>query len=503
MGLKSHSGAILNSNLASSFMGGGQIEMSRVALRIGQIIEVLYSDNPQNYSKTAVEYNVLVNEDDQVKMIYRNCRAIDNFGSENNFNEVLFQPSTYSTKGSPDIKEQYQYQNGAIVIIGFINNSKINAVILAGVQHPALQNQIVTTNVAPFEGTGSSTSRDDLLKELPILYPGSLTPPNQETSGSTSTSTTGTTSSTSGATLPATPSTPAVPAPSLASLIASLNSLNSSMMFSPEAMSLKLPALIAPPTSMESLMTRPDAVGAAKTALQSRVASAQIKTNIINPLPTTTTTTSTSASSSSDTATDNDGQRILGEFNGFRWNINPLGEFTAVFQGLKDDKGNIPNTDIQPTIMKFNKDGEFFIIDNLDQEIKISRKDWQITISDGQKIPNKITIDRLFNRITIESPLDVQVISPNYIGSHDRAMLTGQEVKLGGQDAKQQVILGNDFMILFNALVTAFLGHTHPVTSAPGTTGPTTSTADKMTNSQHLSQNVKVDHVFSGKPDLS
>ena len=373
------SGAIICSNLVDTSLGEGPVELSDSVLRIGQIIDVLYVNDPRNISRRSVEYNVLVNENNQSVLIYKNCRTIDGFGNDINFKETVLNPTTAGKKGAPDLKEQFPYKNGAMVIVGFINDFKESGVILACIQHPYINTTKLTNNVT--ELVSYSPSIDESLRELPTLQPGS------------------------------------------------------------------------------------------KSANQG----------------------------------SNQGQRILGEFNGVRWNINQEGEFTVIFQGVKDTSGNINDPSKQPTILKINKEGEFFIIDNLDQEIKISRKDEAITITDGKVDPNVITIDRKNDHITVKSAKTVQLIAPEVDIAANTSIVTGESVKLGGKDANQQIILGNDFMKLFNAFVTVFLSHKHSgVTSGLSITGaldPTSTKPDKMTNSQHLSQNVKVDKNFSGKPD--
>ena len=390
--MENPSGEIINSNLINDSMGEMPMSISSSALKIGQIVEVLYINHPRNLYKTAVEYDVLVNEGFQCRMLYKNCRTSDALGDERNFSETVLTSTTDSQRGNKGLTEVYEYKNGAMVVIGFINDFKTSGVILCGFQHPAINRSSQQASIPAIDS--ASPSIDDRLKELPTLTPGSKAPPSQ------------------------------------------------------------------------------------------------------------------SQNTTSVGATDNDGQRILGEFNGVRWNVNPLGELTIVFQGLKNTKGNLTAPTLQPTIIKINKDGEFFVIDNLDQEIKISRKDEAITITDGKVDPNIITIDRKNDHITVKSVKTVQVVAPEVDLVADTSIITGTAVKLGGKDAKQQAVLGNEFMKLYNALVSAFLSHTHNVGALPSippafiTTLPTLSTADTMTSPKHLSQNVKIDKSFSGKPDL-
>jgi hypothetical protein len=86
-----------------------------------------------------------------------------------------------------------------------------------------------------------------------------------------------------------------------------------------------------------------------------------------------------------------DGQRILGEFNGLRWNINKDGELTVMFQGVKNKDGKLTNN-AGISVLKFNSSGEVIILDKEDQEIKISPADKMITIDSGSG--HKIEIDK-------------------------------------------------------------------------------------------------------------
>ena len=95
-----------------------------------------------------------------------------------------------------------------------------------------------------------------------------------------------------------------------------------------------------------------------------------------------------------------DGRRILGEFKGLRWSINKDGEFTVMYQGPKDDKGSNTFLDT-PSLIKFNKEGDIFLLDSLDQEIKIDHADKKILISSGNG--DKIEIDRESSSINIEA----------------------------------------------------------------------------------------------------
>jgi len=367
---ETESGAILTSNFKQgkkpSLLAG---KNSNVRLLVGQIVNVLYTDSPDNYSKQHVEYDILINDHDIADVRYTNCRALDTFGDDNNFEEKVLQPITDGKRGDKSDNEDYQYKNGAMVLVGFIDGHKHSPVILGGLQHPSINPRLNEASAV----ASKSSSIDDRLKELPQLQPGAESSP------------------------------------------------------------------------------------------------------------------------------DNDGQRILGEYNGLRWNINKHGELTIVFQGAKDEKGNLKDASAQPTIVKINKDGEIFIIDNLDQEIKISRVDQKITINDGQDEPNIITIDRANNKINVKSPSKIELNAPVIHGAHDEVITSGKDVKLGGKGANQQAVLGNIFLALFNDTV-AKLNAAIGVINAQHAAG--LSTASTMSANKHLSANVKVDTKFSGKPDV-
>lgn len=353
---KFDSGAILNSNLS---VGNEQTDAgmrSMNGLTAGQVVEVIYVDDPRNRSKQFTEYNVLITEDKHTTSLYSNCRALDSFGGENNFCEAVYQGVTIGKRGKKDATEEDAYKDGSMVLVGFIDGLKESAVIIDCLQHGALRGMTIKSSVSPFDGDGSSTSRDDRLKEVPTKLPG---------------------------------------------------------------------------------------------------------------------------------ATQKEGKRLLGEFNGVRYEINSQGELTIYWQGLKNEHGKLMNGDVQPTILKINKEGEFFIIDNLDQEIKISRKDQKITITDGKEDPNSVVIDRAKNQINV---------------SATKVVVSGDTVHVGGKRAKESAVLGDAFLKLFNILVNAHNNHTHIEHDGPPfeTKAPIMK-SDKMKKELHLSENVKVDKKPTGK----
>jgi hypothetical protein len=353
------SGAVMCSN----FSGGDPSQdasgmFSASWLTLGQIVDVFLIDHPNNRSKQRVEYSVLIEDFGMAQGICTHCCAMDAFGGINNFGETVYQSTTKSSSGKASLSEPNEYRNGATVLVAYVGAHKEAGVILGGWTHPFIQPTVPTTEVMVFEGSGSSTSRTDILKELPL------------------------------------------------------------------------------------------------------------------------------AKSGSTDADINGGQRILGEFNGLRYNINKDGELTIIFQGTKNEEGKLNAPDLQPTIVKFTKEGEFIILDNLDQEIKISRKDQKIIVSDGQSIPNIIIIDRAKNIISIQSNAKIE--------------LDADVAEIGRIGATEHAILGDLFKSLYNKLVSAYNGHTHGGSSQTaggdpvlGNSDATASIAEQMTQKQ-LSKNVTI-----------
>lgn len=106
-----------------------------------------------------------------------------------------------------------------------------------------------------------------------------------------------------------------------------------------------------------------------------------------------------------------DGQRMLGEFVGVRWNINKDGELTILVQGPKDSKGEIQEALGQ--VIKFNAKGEILMLDRADQELLISPDKEKIVLKSGKG--DSIEIDRASGKISIESTKDQeQTVGANW-----------------------------------------------------------------------------------------
>jgi hypothetical protein len=99
-------------------------------------------------------------------------------------------------------------------------------------------------------------------------------------------------------------------------------------------------------------------------------------------------------------AQQSDGLRILGEYNGLRWNINDYGELIITYQGGKRDivSGTPARSDTGDTQIKIDNTGSFRIIDNEDQEFKIDRVTKKITIDTTK---TKIELDKTNDKTTV------------------------------------------------------------------------------------------------------
>lgn len=99
-------------------------------LKIGTVIKVYYPDDAANISKTEIEYDVRVAENDNSKAtntsIYRNCRLSNNFGNNNNTVSYTF------FEDSPDKEAK---TNGSQVLLMCIDgrSDASSAVIIGGV----------------------------------------------------------------------------------------------------------------------------------------------------------------------------------------------------------------------------------------------------------------------------------------------------------------------------------------------------------------------------------
>ena len=308
-------GTIIDSAFGLPNIGSAAHRQFRMlAPQIGQVISTHPIDDPQNHSKTQVEYDVMVMENRTGLIVHKGMRRLETFGNSNNFNEVILQDSP---DGTATIFKDFLI--GSWVVVIFISGYLNQGVIIGEIQHPAFHKKISTSPVPAFTGAGNSDIRDSDMQNLPTLLPG------------------------------------------------------------------------------------------AKVA---------------------------------------DGERILGEYNGLRWNINKDGELTVMCQGAKDSRGNL-TTQSAGSILKLNKNGEIILIDRLDQAIKVSPEDGTITLSDGNSNPTSIRIARKSGVVEIKTQGHIALSSAR-----------GKSIILGGDD--EPLVLGQTFttflQTFLNSLNVAFQG---------------------------------------------
>ena len=85
-----------------------------------------------------------------------------------------------------------------------------------------------------------------------------------------------------------------------------------------------------------------------------------------------------------------------GEFRGFQWEINKLGEFTVTYNGDKNPKGELTRPDTGPTQVKIDSQGRILVTDNNKQSIVMDRVAGTITLTNTEgKVFKLDTVQRL------------------------------------------------------------------------------------------------------------
>ena len=106
---------------------------NNVALKVGLVSDIIYSDDAQSISKRDIEYNVMVSEQAPQGGLtittYRNCRVSNLFGMSNN-------NLTYTLQAQNN--QDSLPENASIVLILCINGRSdgSNAIIVGGMTHP-------------------------------------------------------------------------------------------------------------------------------------------------------------------------------------------------------------------------------------------------------------------------------------------------------------------------------------------------------------------------------
>jgi phage baseplate assembly protein gpV len=107
-----------------------------VRLRIGEVQQVFYPEDPQNVSKKFVEYQVWVQHRTNgtaVTKIYDHCLAIDHFGSVADFSFATYRADPSATRKNE--AKSLRPGLGAMVVILCINGESTQGLILGGVRN--------------------------------------------------------------------------------------------------------------------------------------------------------------------------------------------------------------------------------------------------------------------------------------------------------------------------------------------------------------------------------
>lgn len=174
-----------------------------------------------------------------------------------------------------------------------------------------------------------------------------------------------------------------------------------------------------------------------------------------------------------------DGIRKLGEFRGFQWEINKLGEVILTYNGDRKPNGKLSRPTTGPTQIKIDKDGVFTLTDNENQLIRMDRvakkirivtkenyeivvgKDEIITIG-GNK--NESITGNETNTIqgnqsstvqgnytkTIQGTETTTTTGDRVHSAANHTLTGGGNIKIGSAGASENLVLGIQFMNLYN-----------------------------------------------------
>lgn len=135
-------GAVLPSGLIGvdhqAYMDAFKKTYQNFALRVG-IVKAAYNiQDAANLSKSVVEYDVLVQEQNEdqgsTPITYKNCVASSGFGSKADFFEAKLRSFTKKSTKDPVITPTGQ--NGAIVLLLCLNGMSDSGIIIACLAHP-------------------------------------------------------------------------------------------------------------------------------------------------------------------------------------------------------------------------------------------------------------------------------------------------------------------------------------------------------------------------------
>ena len=147
------------------------------------------------------------------------------------------------------------------------------------------------------------------------------------------------------------------------------------------------------------------------------------------------------------------GVHLEAEFQGLNWKINNDGSFEMIFNGPRDDKGQLVGKD-GPTTMKIDAKGNVQITTNNKQTFKIDREKQTVSVDCG---PTQFIMDGKNDKITAKSK------SIETLGS-DSNRVHGKKVKISKSPTSEPTepfVLGNVFKEMMDKLLTAISTHQH------------------------------------------
>lgn len=174
-----------------------------------------------------------------------------------------------------------------------------------------------------------------------------------------------------------------------------------------------------------------------------------------------------------------DGIRKLGEFRGFTWEINKEGEIILTYLGNRTPDGKLVRASTGPTQIKIDKNGIFTLTDNEGQLIKMDRvtkkirivtkenyeivvgKDESITITGnktesvgGNEIQTvqgnqDLSVQGNYNK-TIQGTETTTTTGDRVHSAANHTLTGGGNIKIGSAGASENLVLGIQFMNLYN-----------------------------------------------------
>lgn len=147
------------------------------------------------------------------------------------------------------------------------------------------------------------------------------------------------------------------------------------------------------------------------------------------------------------------GVYLEGEFQGLNWKVNNDGSFEMIFNGPRDDKGQIIGKD-GPTTMKIDAKGNVQITTNNKQTFSINREKQTVSVDCG---PTQFVMDGKADKITAKSKT-VETLGSQLNRVH------GSKVKISKtatSEPTEPFVLGLVFKEMMEKLLTAISNHQH------------------------------------------